>query len=457
MKLTHKVHPFSRGALRRRTPVLFMAAMLLSSNLLQQVQAAASGKLDRSFGGGRVELNVSRGSDSVADVAIQTDGRVVAAGSVGGGLPGGSDFGLARYEADGSLDTSFGHSGKVITSFFGVSDSAAAVAIQADGRIVAAGSTSTSKAFESLDIALARYNIDGTPDASFGVGGKVTTDFFGNQDFASAIGMRPDGRIVVAGAAIDSTAVYQSFAVVQYNMDGSLDTTFGIGGKATTRFTGLGGSGSGNGYAHDLAIQPDGSIVVVGAADVFHFDFGLVRFLSYGSLDTSFGMGGKVVTDFFNRSDSGNSIAIQSDGRLVVGGYVMTSSDPTSFDFALARYNTNGSLDSTFGAGGKVTTDLRGYSDQAGDLAIQADGGIVLAGGSSLTSDYSTNDFALTRYHTDGNLDSGFGISGIAITDFNGFNDHANAIAIQQDGRIVAAGSSYISNTDIGFALARYR
>ena len=429
-----------------RLLVLFVAALFLSSTLLHQVQAAAFGKLDRTFGGGRVTTNISRIKDFGEDVVIQRDGRIVVAGSAGSGI------GLARYNTDGSLDTSFGEDGKVTTSF----DSASALAIQPDGRIVVAGSTYTSRTLESLDIALARYEPDGSLDTSFGIDGKVTTDFFGDQDWASGIGIRPDGRIVVAGAARNPAPSFQCFALAQYNTDGSLDTSFGTGGKATTRFTEFGGTGIG--YAHGLAIQSDGTIVAVGTAYTSNDqDFALVRFLSYGSLDISFGMGGKVVTDFSTNVDDGISVAIQPNGQIVVAGSTFANIDPNTSDFALARYNSNGSLDLAFGTGGKITTDLRGSFDYASDLAIQPDGDIVLAGSSQLSSAFTSGDFALTRYHPDGSLDTAFGVSGIVITDFHANYDVAAAIAIQQDGRLVAAGTSFLSSTDAAFALARYR
>jgi uncharacterized delta-60 repeat protein len=326
----------------------------------------------------------------------------------------------AQAAAAGDLDPSFGSGGKVLTDFFANLDQAYAVAIQGDGKIVAIGLSAP-----GANSALARYNIDGTLDTTFGTGGKVTTDF-GGDDAIYAVAIQSDHKIVVAGVATN-------FALARYNSDGTLDTTFGTGGKVTTVFS------SGPSEAHALAIYSTGKILVAGfVRNSNGGDFALARYNSGGTLDTSFGSSGngKVTTDFFGGFDAAFALTVQADNKFVLAGEAYTGS---GYDFALARYNTNGTLDSGFGAGGKVTTDFGGLNDQATAVAIQWDGKIVAAG-------IGPNVYALARYNSNGTLDATFGSGGKATTDVGGL-----ALAIQWDGKIVTAGDA-----PGGFGLARY-
>jgi uncharacterized delta-60 repeat protein len=383
------------------------------------IALAAAGDLDTSFGsGGKVTTDFAGGNDTAFAMAIQADGKIVAAGSTNGDL-----FALARYRPDGSPDPAFG--GGKVTTDFGGSDQVLAVAIQADGKIVATGLTDASG---NNDFALARYTSDGTLDPTFSGDGKLTTDFRGGNDIAYGVAIQQDGKVVAAGTASGE------FALARYNPDGSLDSSFGTGGKVTTRFTG-------DDAAHAVVIQSNGKIVVVGNGDQGGFE--LARYTQHGRLDPSFGTRGKVTTDFGGNAPA-LAVAIQADGKIVTAGHIETS---VIRDFALARYNPDGSLDPTFSGDGKLTTDFGG-SDQVLAVAIQADGKIVAAG---LTDASGNNDFALARYTSDGTLDPTFSGDGKLTTDFGG-NDIAYGVAIQRDGKIVAAGT-----TGADFALARYQ
>src|SRR5262245_24661714 len=212
----------------------------------------------------------------------------------------------------------------------------------------------------------------GALDPTFGTGGKVTTDLQGSsQDDGQAVAVQADGKIVVAGSfqGID-------FAVVRYNADGTLDATFGTGGKVITNF----GPGFTTDAAQDLAIQSDGKIVVVGSStNSVGTDFAVARYNADGTLDASFGTGGLVTTNFGGTSlDAAQGVAIQADGKIVVTG--SSNSASPQDDFAVVRYNADGSLDTGFGTGGKVTTDFAGSIDDAFAVALQADGKIVAAG-----------------------------------------------------------------------------
>ncbi len=339
----------------------------------------------------------------------------------------------------GSLDATFGTGGKVVTPIGSGPDYANAVAIQRDGKIVTAGYTSNGSNF---DFAVVRYKTDGSLDPTFGTGGKVVTPIGSGADYANAVAIQSDGRIVVAGATHNGSNY--DFALVRYNTSGSLDTAFGTGGKIVTPI------GSGNDLAEAVAIQSNGEIVAAGYTSTGAANaFALARYGSDGSLDTTFGIGGKAVTPIGSFDDEANAIAIQSNGEIVAAGYTYNGSDN---DFALARYHTDGSLDATFGAGGIVTTSIGSGNDVANAVAIESDGKIVAAG---LTNNGSNYDFALARYSAGGSLDATFGTSGIVTTPIGSNGDVAKAVAIQDNSKIVAAGYTY-NGSNYDFALARY-
>ena len=335
-----------------------------------------SGKLDACvFGhGGKVTTPLGIGKA----VALQSDGKIVVAGS--GSTSGGSDdFALVRYTSSGALDTGFGTGGKVTTPIGLGNDFGRAVALQSDGKIVVAGSTSSISG--NSDFAVVRYTSSGALDTSFGTGGKVTTPIGSSTDFGNAVALQSDGKIVVAGYSY--IRCNTDFALLRYTSSGALDTSFGTGGKVTTPI-------SSNGFGNAVALQSDGKIVVAGSTSSNGgiFDFALVRYTSSGALDTSFGTGGKVTTPIGSGTDFGRAVALQSDGKIVVAG---SSTSGGKDDFALVRYTSSGALDSGFGTGGKVTTPF----GSGNAVALQSDGKIVVAGSSN---NGSLNDFAVARY-----------------------------------------------------------
>ena len=300
----------------------------------------------------------------------------------------------------GSMDTSFGNSGNVTTDFGGGEDNARGIAIQPDGKLVTAGSAEDrSGPGWANDFALARYNSDGSLDTSFGNGGKVTTAFFGDSDDASDVALQDDGKIVVAGSTFNNVDSSWDVALARYNPDGSLDTSFGNGGKVVTDYSG------GDDEARAVAIQQDGKIVAAGVNrqpppgenEPSNYDFALARYNTDGSLDTSFDGDGKVTTDFDSGlADYANAVAVQQDGKIVAARYTWNDTTGMS-DQALARYNSDGSFDTKFNRGsGKVSTAL-GHGASIEDLAIQQDGKIVSAG--RRINDATYYDFSLVRYH----------------------------------------------------------
>ena len=396
----------------------------------------ANGTLDNSFGtNGRLATEVGDGNDAANAVAVQPDGKIVAAGYAFNVSS--TNFALVRYNSDGSLDVSFDNDGKVLTS--GMSATIYAVTLQSNGKIVVAGGT-------GLNFILARYNSDGSLDSSFDTDGLLAIQVGDSGSTAYSIIVQPDGRIVAGGRARFGNNT--DFAVVRCNADGSLDSSFDTDGKASS------GVGFESSEVNDVAIQADGKIVVTGSTNrVINADFALVRYNADGTLDASFGTGGKVITPIGNSVDEVLSVAIQPDGKIVAAGY---SGIFTDVDFAVVRYNADGSLDTSFGTGGKVTTRIGTANDAANAVAIQPDGKIVAAGyGGSA----SNADFVIIRYNANGSLDTSFDTDGIATTSLGNMNDGANALDLQPDGKIVAAG--YVSvpfeqTAYTDFAVVRY-
>src|SRR5438034_7806732 len=280
--------------------------------------------------------------------------------------------------ADGDLDPTFGTGGMVTTDIDHSTDIANAVAIQADGKLVVVGQTYKNNDYSNEDFVATRYNTDGTLDTTFGRGGKVRTDFPGLAAVPSAVVIQSDGKIVVAGGAFPQFTFAGNFEVVRYNPNGSLDRSFGNGGIVTTTFP----QGS---YAFDVALQPDGKIIAAGTVFVdfipgepSNTDFALARYNPDGTPDATFGSGGQVTTDFVGMEDDAFSVLIQSDGKIIAVG---SANDPATFyDFAAVRYFSNGTIDTTFAMAGKVRTDFADQTfDRARSTALQPDGRIVVA------------------------------------------------------------------------------
>jgi len=398
---------------------------------------AAPGDLDASFGtDGKVATSIGSGSsnDEAFGVALQSDGKIVVAGYSFTGSN--EDFSVVRYNANGTLDTSFNVTGKVTTAIGGLGDVGQGVVVQSDGKIVVAGYSWNGS---NEDFAVVRYNANGSLDTSFNGTGKVTTAIGSSADRGQSVVMQSDGKIVVAGSTANSD---NHFALVRYNANGTLDTTFNGTGKVSTTLISSEG-------AKSVALQSDGKIVVTGS--VFNgtdYDFALLRYNANGTLDTSFGGTGSVVTPMGNGADGGNTVAVQSNGKILVAGEAFNGLDD---DFALARYNTNGTLDTTFNGTGKVITPVGVSRDIGRSMAVQSDGKIVVAGHASV-GNYA--DFALVRYNANGTLDTTFNGTGKVTTPISSHNDEGKGVAVQSDGKIVVAGSAIYGTPD--FALARF-
>ncbi len=406
---------FTRPArvVRAVTLLLATAGVTLA---LSGAAGAVAGDLDPSFGVGGVATTTFPGLDGGTYMAllVQPDGKVIAAGS---GDQGGFQVAtLARYNADGSLDQSFGSGGRVVFTFNGVGGAFQTLALQPDGKIVAAGTSA------AIDFGVARFNPDGSPDLAFGTNGSASTNL-GDQDVILGLSLQPDGKILAGGRV---GFFNPSFGLVRYGNDGSLDPSFGLGGAVVSPFNGS--------LIIAVTFQPDGKVLAGGSGPGV-LDFALARYEPDGTPDTTFADNGEAITDF-GSSDVIQGLALQADGGIVAsGGVVVPIAGGSSTDvFALARYQPDGVLDQTWGVGGKVTTDFPptdSGEDLAGPVAIQPDGKIAAGGCSG-----NCSILGVARYETDGSADSDFGNAGLVSMPSVGA---VQALALQPDGKILVA------------------
>ena len=428
-------------------------ALVLAALAAAEPAAAAPGELDPVFSGdGKQSTDFGRPAVAYA-VALQDDGKIVLAGTTGtdvGGFTETSDFAVARYHRDGSLDGSFSGDGKLTTDIAAV-DRARAVVVQPDGRIIVAGESASAPLAPALTTAIVRYNANGslddgtdrdsTPLDAFGVGGKATLDRAGG---GTGLALQYRQIVVTAGSV-----------VARFNPAGVLDPGFGTGGTTpTTPFAGPGPIS-----VSAVAVQPDGRIVAAGLAVAFPPDFGVVRFNVNGPLDGTFSGNGRVTTDF-GAGEIARAVAVQPDGKIVAAGFATPIPPVGPSSAALARYNPDGSLDDGgpsdttemdgFGTGGRVTT--AGMEGRA--VALQPDGRIVVAG--SRTTPVAPG-MALARYTRQGSLDATF--SGDGIVDTERSLD-AHGVVLQLDGKIVVAGVAEVRSSPgyrrPGFVVARF-
>lgn len=414
------------------------------------IAAASPGDLDATFSGDGLQTTNFTGSwnDAIWDIALQPDGKIVAVGTrfYQDNWATSQNFAIARYNINGALDATFSSDGRQLTDFGGV-DAARAVAIQTDGKIVAGGEKCT-LTFGCI-LALARYNPNGSLDTTFNWTGKKVVSF-GTATNASFAGLaiQADGKIVAAGSI--STGSNTDFSVYRLNANGSLDTTFSGDGKVSIGF----GTGR-NDLAGRLVLQGT-KIVVEGDTCDSAFkncNWAIARLKSDGGLDTTFSGDGKQVTDF-GGDDHAMGIALQSNGKIVVVGGKYAA-DWSTASMALARYNANGSLDTTFNATGKKVVSFGTFA-VGEDVVVQGDGKIAAAG---YLSNSTQSNFVMARMYSGGSLDTTFSGDGRVTIDFDSARNWAYTMARQTDGKYVLGGDvldpSGPAMNQMNFALAR--
>ena len=433
--------------------------------LLERRVLLSAGDLDPTFGAGGEAVLPTQANGlnlTVYATAVQPDGKIVLAGSAsppGGGL---ARFFAERLSADGTVDNSFGIHG-IVTTLFADSAQAFAILIQPDGKIVLGGTDQAAVVPSPQLFALARYNADGSPDAGFGTSGKVLTKLPGTSHLQS-IALAPGGKILAAGTGTYQDPAHPSdpnystgvFDVARYNANGSLDTSFNGAGYAYRQQDLL----VWNINAVAVAARYDGKVLV---GSEFKLDFAVWRFNVDGTLDTSFGLGGMTTTPFPYQSVNGGGAAnfgsisrllVQPDGKILAAG-------PEDDDFnardtwALSRYNPDGSVDTTFGSGGLVTVDLHlllGVAYDPGGVALQSDGKIIVGGVEAGFN--GAGPFIAQRYLLDGTLDPAYHSSAISFSpDF--MVGRIGATAMGPDGKVVIAGDVQGFGPPAGIGVAR--
>ena len=401
------------------------------------------GQLDSSFGtAGKVIAN-PYGYMEIYASAIQTDGKIVSVGRSKNGTD--YNFCAMRFNTNGSVDTTFGTNGAFYVDMRGGGyfDSANAVIIQPDGKIIVGGFASINTNAGVCYFGLIRLNPNGTLDSTFGTAGKTSFPVgvasgveVDNRIYA--LGLQPDGKILAVGSAYNSSSL-DDFAIARLNTDGSLDVDFSNDGKATVDYQGYGEA------AIQVKVEPSGKILVAGYV---REDFGMVRFYDDGTIDTTYGTSGKILAATTNTFTFGiSAVAFQQDGKAVVLG-------TNGNDVAMCRVNVDGSFDTAFGVSGKVITDIDNSSSDDGSsgLLIQPDGKIIAT---ALCATGGTNYFATLRYTDAGVLDTTFSNDGQILTNMAGGYNSPTSATLQPDGKLVIGGFAGFTG-QTGFALARY-
>jgi uncharacterized delta-60 repeat protein len=354
---------------------------LVTSGVL--VRYDATGTLDPTFDGDGIRFFDGL---NPADIVVQPDGKIVVAGTAKG-PDFFEDFAVARFNTDGTANTSFGSEGIATAGSPSGNGRGRAIALQPDGRIVVVGWTDQES--EGGDAAIARFNSDGTLDTSFGNAIRVLN--MGAHSYANAVSIQTNGKIVVAGEGAGAKGWH--FALARLHIDGTGDTSFGGDGRVRTVF----GDGS---RPSDVVVLADGRIMVAGTMFPISkatSDFALARYTSRGTLDATFSHDGRKRSDFSSGNDEAHSLMLQSNGRIVLAGSAAPPRHRFNASFGLARYTVNGKLDPTFSGDGKKRTRFgSNYRDFGNDAALQPNGRIVVAG--SVTRLTTESDFGLARY-----------------------------------------------------------
>ena len=385
------------------------------------------GTLDRSFSAdGKIISETYRGN-YCNSTAIQADGKIIVAGS--GGYDNIGGFLLARYNSDGTIDNSFGNQGRSIIGFSEDGEYIESIAILPDGKILAAGWFGS---YGSIDIALLQYNPNGSLDSSFGINGIVITDI-ARFDYIYDMALQPDGKIVVAGDRVkDENFDTETSFTVRYMPNGSLDNSFGKRGIVITTY-------KSNTEIKSVAVQPEGKIIIGGIYWGVAHEYMLVRYRTDGSIDSSFGVNGIARLSFgYDLGDYSElfDIAVQADGKIIATG----TNGVFEYHLVVARFTANGAVDSSFGGGKGYTSSFFEEGISYGStVLIQEDGKILVAG------DYHydvISSFALLRLTETGLIDSSFGENGITLTSFeNASGVTSHDALLQTDGKVVQVGN----------------
>lgn len=450
--------------LRRMAATIVTVAALLTAAMIPPA-FAAPGDLDTAFDSDGIKDIHFTGAPALPAVGtatlVQPDGKIVLTGRVGinqPGIGGNPQIGLARLNSNGTFDTTFGTGGQVLMSVFPVPqvNLPRAIAIQSDGKLVVAGLAGPNE--QTASAILVRFNTNGSVDTTFDGDGIVLLNVAaGLGNGFRGVVIQPDGKIVAVGAA------GADGLIARFNTNGSLDTTFGGAGTGWVAQPILSRA-----HFFDVELDASGMFNIAGfVINGVQNDFLAVRYTSSGALDTTFGTGGITVVSASILNDIAFALALDSAGKLVLTG-LANASNPFGTvgtgDVGTVRLNTNGTLDTSFGTGGIVVTNLSVLLDEARSINIQSDGKIVVTGDSNEATpfplDPTTGRWTLIRYTASGALDTTFGTGGVVITNFGAVGDSANSAVIDANGKLVVGGAATVTKPSglpgVSFAAARY-
>lgn len=390
-----------------------------------------SGILDTSFGQNGFVTTVINGTYNFSNATIvQDDGKILVCGR--GGEPSTYKATVARYNTDGSLDNSFANNGTLVIPVGNVKSFATDIALQNDGKIVMSAYTWNDVKGEFAAI---RLNSDGSFDSTFGNQGVKLISNQGSG-VTQSLRIQDDGKILLAGYYNDE------FAVLRLDTDGTIDNSFGVSGWAITTFAGA------SSFIEEIEIQDDGKIVqgglVLSTSQIF--EMGVARLNTDGTIDQTFGSQGTLRFNIGNGNDFVTGVAIQNNGKIVLGGHTWIDNVELKHDFAMIRLEANGDFDLTYGNNGVSTAQIVDGSNYASGIVIQEDQKVILGGSTVKNADYK---FGLLRFNTDGSLDQTFGAAGTGMVspDFNGRECYGDELNLQPDGDIILVGNSFSNGT----------
>ena len=389
---------------------------------------------------GRQVLSVGAANAFSRATVVQPDGKILVAGVASNGLD--NDFAVLRFNTNGSLDTSFGEQGKVFTDFLATTDITESIQLDPLNRILVAGSVDTGDGFA---FGIARYTPEGTLDTSFGVGG-MAFHKIGVTGFCKALVVQADHKPVLGGYALNPVTGTNEFALIRFTDEGDLDPLFGQGGIVMTSAI------IGAGVANAMTLQGDGKIVLAGQAlndATFHWEIAIARYHPDGSLDMTWGDEGMLLSGFPQKSFTINTVTLDRDKNVLVAGYLGTA--PSNNLYALARFDHHGIPDASFGDQGLVMDTYGAQDNEINSLVLQPDGHILIAG-TSLSG--NADRFAIARLDPTGQKDPSFGTNGVVIETI-GLNDGIEAITLQSDGKLLVTGETF-TGTRFDLVVARY-
>lgn len=464
----------------RRVQLAAVCACAFVLGAASSAAGASNALLDPAFGRGGVEMfpfatGAVPEDDEANAVALDAQGRAVIAGEAD--IPGTlawdatkprRNMAIARIDAQGDLDPTFGSGGRT-TLGFGNGNLPPAyqdnevfdVVTLADGSIITVGDGNVlyeqaNPQRNNIDVVVAKLGPGGNPDASFNGTGFASTrapSSARRADSGRALAVQPDGKVVVAGFGIPNPGNTDAL-VARFNQNGTLDNSFGTGGVVAFDF-----GGGRDDRAYDVALQPDGKILIAGHATVGVVngnevtDLLAARLLTNGTLDPSFGSGGKVLHDHgTDGQEFGWALALQPDGRFLIGGYTQVG---TQTDVSITRFNADGSVDRTFGSDGVAAQHIGTGSDAFTHIELQPDGSILGTGYAKETAD-GGYDMLVARFHPDGSHDTTFGPDDYQLFSFGTGNDIGRGAALRPDGRLLVAGSGS-DGDDIDFVAMQIR